>query len=91
MDLHIAVLGKENTDILCRYLCREAIFQIIEVSNHTKKKHHHHVWQSKNLNSLGDKNRIWPRSDFIVKIKVRAGSLCKRLSRFNDRRLGCVY
>lgn len=42
MDLHIAVLGKENTDILCRYLCREAIFQIIEVSNHTKKKKHHH-------------------------------------------------
>lgn len=38
MDLHIAVLGKENTDILCRYLCREAIFQIIEVSNHSKKK-----------------------------------------------------
>lgn len=89
MDLHIAVLGKENTDILCRYLCREAIFQIIEVSNHTKKKTS--SWQSKNLNSLGDKNRIWPRSDFIVKIKVRAGSLCKSLSMFNDRRLGCLY
>lgn len=89
MDLHIAVLGKENTDILCRYLCREAIFQIIEVSNHTKKKNI--IMAVENLNSLGDKNRIWPRSDFIVKIKVRAGSLCKSLSMFNDRRLGCLY
>lgn len=46
MDLHFAVLGKENTDIFCRYLCREAFFPSYLKSANcttTKKKKSHHV------------------------------------------------
>lgn len=29
---------------------------------------YNHVWGQAEKNSLGDKDRVWPRSDFIVKI-----------------------
>lgn len=74
-DLHLAVLGKEDTNILCRYLWGEAF----------KKLTYNHVWGQGERNSLGDKDRVWPRSDFIVKIKFRAGGVCRSLNMPTDR------